>query len=1822
MAAHQNGDWHNANGGGLPFRPPTVDEALPYSPFTSVVPFSADIIPFPLAEPPTPPTTLSADQQTAARKAVGILNEEIKGPTSTAQHLENTLRELRDLLGNPHEMPEYQFKPNAQLATPPPDSPDGQTNGATPTKVPALSSFARLLLRQTEVHYLPEGGPSPQKPRVKQETPRQAAPAPPPFVRTPSSQPVAPSPNHATSTPNGAQSYAPSTPASSANSGVPRSGPAVVVKPLPSSARREEYRRYDHIPANDGRAQQQREGRQQDSGLSMLRPQERELAEQKIHKLQKFAKKLSEEKEDPDQSEYFTKISCLDSDLTILSTDTLNHFYDRIMVVCATGCFSAVSVDTVLRIQSLCEPSFTATDQSALFSQSDLEAWGGDLQTAESGLKAAKLVLTSMLEGREDRRITPEDLVIAIIDAMKRVLELCIFPVLGSRRSGESPELFACASRLKDKMLSILRLCAGVLHRLASVIEKVSLSDSAVNPIEYLALALLVQQNSDSEKDSVLGIQRFENLRQEAMEVLIQIFASHADHQQYIISEILNNLEKLPDKGANVRQFKSPRDPPIMAVSALFMRFVQVAATHQENQHRKVEAPKQQQGPDDDEGSDFEADTQAIKKVKARPDGQRSAKSVAQGLMANANGIAQRIGGTLAERALNVSKTGDKPFRNLLDMFVEDFCNVLGSPEWPAASIVLEPLLARMFSILKSQPNRDMALAMLGTMGCGIIDFKLRVKRLKRELDMSQSELSARLDQLTEDALDNGIHKKDLLGFKGPYRMVIESLPDYLKVEPNQDDSHLQSVRGCYVTQWLDFVGQTLRSSDVEAPPDQTMSDLEMRLETMILDPQWLSREYKFHNVADTQSRLAAGVITLQQRFCQYFSHIVNTMLSYTQETAATLKSRAIKNIESFLNKDPQAMPEKSVMGVINLLRDNSPLVRADAVSLVSKCLEGNPGLERHCLQSILGLTTDPSNNPKKKAINLLKKIYLNSNSNEHKLGIIASLLLPSQDHEKSIAEMAHQALEEIWLKPLGAGGQIDENQVKLGRVQKASLLVQTVRRIQGQTAHLGAFEKFFADALAIKGPNATAHFDMCKDLVADMVEGVISPEFMVEGCSQEHVLQTLSILTRVRPSLISQDQLQLLKLYVKDPVSTDDLDILRPTVTIFRFVLPRLPNLQADFANEVWLLLSKIIPKLASWAGRGSVTGKSTLVDVMWCTKMITPLATNGFTKLISLISSTLLQLQPFSSSTQEAATPAESKISSYLVLVGTLGKICNIDNKDELFRNSLSARAKKLVDMKKATAEQLKDLLNPSKKAPSVILLETVRPFTKQSWSLTIREHALCSVGEICQGAPGLFMRADVEATFRVVFKNDIPSLKRVALTQFYDFFIEAEKPSDHDSNGASGEESTAAVGRLGITFVAGDGQLTTNYLARKFLLEIVDIALNNDNELALFATNIITSISRQGLVHPKECGPALIALGSSSNAQIAQNAAVEHKKIHDAHESMFEKEYMSAIRMAFDYQRAVFKDEHGMIASTYKPKLLHVFNVLKGGNRKTLKKFIDNLCKQIDFELPKLKEDEAGSTALLFARFCLENLALFDVPKLEDIALILNALESIVLKITGPSVAVAIETELPKKVTTEPMLQLPQPVLDPSNGAFIVDAEPGPPPLQEVESSISDARLLQITRACMILQMMWETRCFVRKAYNLGNLTGRIPHKDFQKPALRNNLISGKELWERLELIYNSLNSRETMMKRCYEFAELLELDKDAQFGDEEADGDDPLGYVTPDEGGDETSAVPTSGRGRKRKSTTANGNTPKKARGRQSGGKNKKRNSKTPELDGWD
>ena len=611
----------------------------------------------------------------------------------------------------------------------------------------------------------------------------------------------------------------------------------------PAAVRKEEYQRFDHIAVTTPSSQ-----RKAESSTAILRPHEREIADRKIEELDTFVARLSEEKDDLDTSGSFTRVWTTDGEMDILEARAMDRLSDKMANVNNLGHFTELPVDLIMQIQKLLEPSISYSSQLTLFPHDD--DWSDGITKAKAALQASKLILTSMIDGRDDYRVRPEDTVSLIIELVKVIRNECIIPVVQARRSDT---LFDSANSQRKELLSVLRGCGAVLSRFATLIGKVNLPERGLNVLEDLTVGLLVEQNSDSEKDSVFGIKPFESFRQKAMDVLAQIFARHNEQRPSILNGILSNLEKLPDKKASARQFKSAREAPIMSISALFMRFVQVAAMNRDIQSHYTSTDRSEERFKGEEDSDYEPTTAAPQEPKRK--GRNSAPDqIAQGLALDANHIATTITSNLVDRASNVSKTGDKPFRNLLDLFIEDFCNVLGSPEWPAAAILLSRLFTRINNMVHpdraakhSVVDKDMALSTLTKMGCGVIDFKHRLKQLKRALDTSQSDISAKLDRLADDALTDdakdSINPIDLYEFDGPYRMVIESLSDYLELQRGQKDPHLESVTGCHVTSWLDSVVRAFDKNSPDAPRPQAADELQGRLEAMIMDPRWLDRK-------------------------------------------------------------------------------------------------------------------------------------------------------------------------------------------------------------------------------------------------------------------------------------------------------------------------------------------------------------------------------------------------------------------------------------------------------------------------------------------------------------------------------------------------------------------------------------------------------------------------------------------------------------------------------------------------------------------------------------------------------------------------------------------------------------------------------------------------------------------------------------------------------------------------------------------------------------------------------------------------------------------
>jgi cohesin loading factor subunit SCC2 len=219
----------------------------------------------------------------------------------------------------------------------------------------------------------------------------------------------------------------------------------------------------------------------------------------------------------------------------------------------------------------------------------------------------------------------------------------------------------------------------------------------------------------------------------------------------------------------------------------------------------------------------------------------RQLSSRIEPLFDNAAQNAQYITRYLVQRAMTSTKTGDQPYRNLLDLFTEDLISVLGSSDWPGAELLLTMLASQMIGIMehdKSLANaKNMALELLGWMGSAISELISTARHLCNAIDDSDAELTHYLRQMFEDHTNRTLHVEDLIVLNGPYRVVLE----YLE-ERNVGRSQLSAARGYLLAQWgktVCTVYQASKAADATAG-DAAVQSLAESVNDILSNPRWL----------------------------------------------------------------------------------------------------------------------------------------------------------------------------------------------------------------------------------------------------------------------------------------------------------------------------------------------------------------------------------------------------------------------------------------------------------------------------------------------------------------------------------------------------------------------------------------------------------------------------------------------------------------------------------------------------------------------------------------------------------------------------------------------------------------------------------------------------------------------------------------------------------------------------------------------------------------------------------------------------------------------
>ena len=526
--------------------------------------------------------------------------------------------------------------------------------------------------------------------------------------------------------------------------------------------------------------------------------------------------------------QHFT--SARSGDQHILTSSSLSKLDSAFTKVTSTKQSASIPIEDLIRLQKTCARSLESIADEDLALPDDTSGIANEqlvssTEAIENAMAASRLLLRTMTAGRKEKELYSEGILDQFLTILKQVVEGWIVPLAERRASSDTGKLLSRDKALTANLVTITQRVGRVVRLVGDLLLSSELSEMAVSTIDFICTKLVFVANASTEKESILGVQKFEGLRRNAMDALTRVFFRAPSLRTSILNEILFSLEKLPVARQSARHYKIVDGKPIQLVSALIMQLVQTTATRLPEKTLRSNPQDEYDGDSSDQDSSSD-ETHSEKKTKGRqkPNGASSMSlipseqlaSVGKPIWASVQNNASHVAEHLINRALKSSKTGDEPYRNLLDIFTEDFLSVLGHIEWPGAELILQSLLRRLIGIVEndksSAPAKNMALDLMGTMGSGVADVKNWLERVTPNLESEDEHLAQRLGVLASETLNGQNQDTIALSIDGPYRAVL----DHLSYRA-EDDVQLQNAHNYHLLQWSQKIWMQRQASATPA---------------------------------------------------------------------------------------------------------------------------------------------------------------------------------------------------------------------------------------------------------------------------------------------------------------------------------------------------------------------------------------------------------------------------------------------------------------------------------------------------------------------------------------------------------------------------------------------------------------------------------------------------------------------------------------------------------------------------------------------------------------------------------------------------------------------------------------------------------------------------------------------------------------------------------------------------------------------------------------------------------------------------------------------
>uniref|UniRef100_A0A3Q2WKF8 Nipped-B protein n=1 Tax=Haplochromis burtoni TaxID=8153 RepID=A0A3Q2WKF8_HAPBU len=924
-------------------------------------------------------------------------------------------------------------------------------------------------------------------------------------------------------------------------------------------------------------------------------------------------------------------------------------------------------------------------------------------------------------------------------------------------------------------------------------------------------------------------------------------------------------------------------------------------------------------------------------------------------------------------------RQGEEDYRPLFENFVQDLLSTVNKPEWPAAELLLS-LLGRLLVHQFSNKQTEMALRVASLDYLGTVAARLR-----------KDAVTSKMDQRSIDRIVQESQGSD------ETQQLQKALLDYLE-ENAETDASLVFARKFYIAQWFrDATTEAEKSMRNQNPKDEDSSDGPQHAKEVETTGEIMQRAEKrkkfLRNIIKTMPAhfttlkmnsdtvdyedacLIVRYLASMRPFAQSFDIYLTQILRVLGESAIAVRTKAMKCLSEVVAVDPSILARSDMQrGVHGRLMDNSTSVREAAVELLGKFVLSRPQLTEQYYDMLIERILDTGISVRKRVIKILRDICLEQPTFS-KITEMCVKMIRRVNDEEGIKKLVNETFQKLWFTPTPA----HDKETMTRKILNITDVVAACR----DTGY-DWFEQLLQNLLKSEEDASYKPAEKaCVQLVDNLVEHILKYEESLaenKGVNSTRLvacITTLYLFSKISAQLMVKHAMTMQPYLTTKCNTANDFMVICNVAKILELVVPLMEHPSATFLATIEEDLMKLIIKYGMTVVQHCVSCLGAVVNKVTHNYKFVWACFNRFYGALNRLK------------VQHQEDPNDTKL---------------VANKPFLLRSLFTVGA-----LARHFDFDLEEFKGTTKVVIKEKVLELLLYFTKHE-DEEVKTKAIIGLGFLVIMHPSQMFMQEVKSLYNGILADSGSSINlKIQILKNLQTYLQEEdtrmQEADREWKKMSKQEDLKEMGDISSGMSSSIMQL--------YLKQVLEAFFHTQSSVRHFALNVIALTLNQGLIHPVQCVPYLIAMGTDPEPSMRNKADQQLVEIDKKYTGFIHMKAVAGMKMSYSLQQAINSSRKSIIRGfrqdeTHSALCSHLFTMIRG-NRQHRRAFLISLLNLFD---------DSAKTDVNMLLFIADNLACFPYQSQEEPLFIMHHID-ITLSVSGSNL---LQTFKEKKVKKE--------------------------------------------------------------------------------------------------------------------------------------------------------------------------------------------------------